>query len=201
VSWIFSFLLVCYAGIRLALWTRGQWRWLSLRHTLPALPAEVEPPEHLSPGLALMFGRSRRLRIDLTHARRMLATVAATDPDVPLGQVRDARYRRALIESRTLLRDWLRASEELDEYDAVAFSDLGLTTSNLRELSEGLHDYWRAVARARALETVPLEDLRTVQAVLDRAELELIAIEAGLARIADDPYRDRFVGEQALVLH
>jgi hypothetical protein len=201
VSWIFSFLLVCYAGIRLVLWTRGQWRWLSLRHTLPAPPMEVGPPEHLSSGLALMFGRCRRLRIDLTEARRMLATVAATDPDVPLGQVRDARYRRALIESRTLLRDWLRESEGLDEHDARAFADLGLSTGNLRELHDGLHDYWRAIARARALETVPLEDLRTVQAVLERAELELVAIEAGLARVSDDPYRDRFVGDQALVLH
>lgn len=201
MSWIFSFLLVCYASIRLVLWTRGQWRWLSLRHTLPIPPAEVDPPQHLSSGLALMFGRSRRLRIDLTHARRMLATVAATDPDVPLGQVRDARYRRALMESRAHLRDWLRASEGLDEFDGQAFADLGLTTHTIRDLIDGLYDSWRAVARARALDTFPLEDLFAVQAALERAERELIAIEAGLARVADDPYRDRFVADQALVLH
>ena len=77
MSWIFSFLLLCYASVRLVLWARGQWRWLSLRHELPVPPEAIEPPEHLSSGLALLFVRCRRLRIELTQARRMLATVAA----------------------------------------------------------------------------------------------------------------------------
>lgn len=205
MSWIFSFLLLCYAGVRLVLWTRGQWRWMSLRHGLPVPPEAIEPPEHLSSGLALLFVRCRRLRIDLTQARRMLATVAACDPDVPLGQVRDSRYRRALMESWTQLRGWLRDNETLDQSDRQALADLGLTTGtitelgNLADLVGSMHDRWRAVARSRALDTFPLADLHAVQATLDRAELELVAIESALARVPDDPYRDRFVGERAAV--
>lgn len=195
MSWIFSFLLLCYASVRLVLWTRGQWRWLSLRHELPVPPNMIEPPEHLSSGLAFLFVRSRQLRIDLTQARRMLAAVAATDPDVPLGRVRDARYRRALMETWTHLRAWLRESDTLDVGDRQALVDLGLTTSNIAELMEGLRDRWRAVARSRALDTFPLEDLFAVQAVLDRVEHELIMIEDGLAHVPEDPYRDRFVGD------
>ncbi|MFV8749120.1 hypothetical protein ACNOYE_01070 [Nannocystaceae bacterium ST9] len=199
MSWIFSFLLLCYATVRLALWMRGQWRWLSVRDGLPVPPAEIEAPEHLSPGLALLFSRSRRLRIDLTQARRMLATVEATDPDAALGQVRDARYRRALMESWTRLRAWVRESEALGEADRQALADLGLTTRTIAELIEGLHDRWRAVSRARALDVFPLADLQAVRASLDRAELELVAIEDALARVPDHPYRDRFaVGDQAL---
>ncbi len=193
MSWIFSFLLACYASIRLVLWMRGQWRWLGLRHTLPVAPEEIDAPERLSPGLALHFARCRRLRIDLTHARRMLATVAATDPDVPLGQVRDARYRRALMQSWTQLRAWLRESETLDEVDALALADMGLSTRNIAELITGMSERWRAVSRARALDTFPLADLVAIQTLLDRAERELVAIECGLTRVADDPYRDRFV--------
>jgi hypothetical protein len=199
VSWIFSFLLLCYASVRLVLWARGQWRWLSLRHGLPVPPPAIEPPEHLSSGLALLFVRSRRLRIELTQARRMLATVAATDPDIPLGRVRDARYRRALMESWTHLRAWQRESEMLSGSDLEALADLGLTTGTIAELIASLRDRWNAAARSRALDTFPIEDLHAVQAALERAELELIAIESALARTPDDPYRDRFVGEQVAV--
>jgi hypothetical protein len=201
VSWIFSFLLLCYASVRLVLWTRGQWRWLSLRHGLPVPPDMIDPPEHLSSGLALLFVRSRQLRIDLTHARRMLVAVAATDPDVPLGSVRDARYRRALMESWTHLRAWLRASETLDASDEQALADLGLSVAAIAELVASLRGRWHAVARSRALDTFPLEDLFAVQAALDGAERELITIEAALARAPDHPYRDMHVGERAVVVH
>jgi hypothetical protein len=192
VSWIFSFLLVCYASVRLVLWMRGQWRWLSLRKGLPDLPSEVRPPEHLSANLARLFSTCRTLRIELTHARRMLALVAATDPDVPLGQVRDTRYRRALMESWTHLRAWLREAERLDELDRTTLDELGLGTRNLAELTEGLRPRWSAVARARALDPFPLDDLELVRTTLERAELELVALERGLASVPDDPYRDRF---------
>lgn len=192
MSWIFSFLLVCYASVRLVLWMRGQWRWLSLRKRLPDLPREVAPPEHLSANLARLFAKSRWLRIELTHARHLLAMVAATDPDVPLGQVRDTRYRRALMQSWTHLRAWLRETEALDELDRTTLDELGLGTRNLAELTEGLRPRWRAVARARALDPFPLGDLELVQATLERAELELVALERGLSLTPDDPYRDRF---------
>lgn len=193
MSWIFSFLLVCYASVRLVLWARGQWRWLGLRKGLPTPPAEVDPPEHLSIGLARLFASCRRLRIALTHTRRTLALVATTDPDVALGQVRDARYRRALMESWTHLRAWLREAEALDTRDLAALDEVGLGTRNLAALTEGLRTRWRAASRSRALDTFPLDDLAMVRATLERAELELVELETGLARQADDPYRDRCV--------
>ncbi len=199
VSWIFSFLLVCYAAVRLALWVRGQWRWLTLRKTLPESPVEIDAPEYLSPGLALRFIRARRLRIELSHARRMLATVAITDPDVALGQVRDARYRRALMESWTHLRAWLREGEGIAEVDVQTMFDLGVSDQAIAGLVEGLRSRWRSVARARALDTFPTADLFAVQATLDRVDRELMAIEVGLARVVEDPYRESFRAEQTLV--
>ncbi len=195
MSWIFSFLLACYVLVRIILRVRGQLCWLSIRDTLPKPPPSIaDAPEHLGAhgrGLAKLFVDSRALRISLVEARCTLLTVAVTDPDAPLGRVRDARYRRALMQSWSEINGWLRAVRDLDELSAARLADLHLGSGPIEQLRDSLEDRWRAATRARALDLFPLEDLLAVQRTLESIDDELVAIESGLERVGDDPYRDR----------
>jgi hypothetical protein len=193
VSWIFSFLLACYLLVRVVLRVRGQLRWLAIRDTLPVPPPPVEAPSHLPPALGELFVDSRELRVALVEARRTLTAVEITDPDAPLGRVRDARYRRALMQSWTKINTWLRAARELDEHAAARLADMHLGTEAIERLRDSLARPWREVSRARALDLFELEDLLAVRHTLERIEAELDMIERGLERLGDDPYRDRFV--------
>jgi hypothetical protein len=192
VSWIFSFLLACYVLVRIVLRVRGQLRWLSVRESLPNPPPPVAAaPEHLGLGLAGFYVETRALRIALVEARRMLMTVAVTDPDAPLGRVRDARYRRALMQSFSDINRWLRGIRELDDHATMGLSDLHLGGGSVEQLRDALRGRWRAVSRARPLDLFPLEDVLAVQRMLELLDDELAAIERGLERLGDDPYRDR----------
>jgi hypothetical protein len=143
-----------------------------------------------------LFVDARRLRIDLVEARRMLMTVAVTDPDAPLGCVRDARYRRALMQSWTKINNWLRTVEQLDELEQLRLTDhhLGhhLGAGPISQLRDTLREPWRAVAHARALDPFQLADLQAVLRTLEQLDTQLAALEHGLERIGEDPYRDRF---------
>jgi hypothetical protein len=191
VSWIFSFLLVCYVLVRLALRVRGQLRWLSIRNTLPNPPPVTDAPEHLGRELGVFFIDTRVLRIQLIEARRMLMSVAVTDPDAPLGRVRDARYRRALMQSFSHINRWIRVIRGLDDHAANSLADLHLGSASVEQLRDALRGRWRAVSQARALDTFLLDDLLAVQRTLELIDDELVRIERGLERLGDDPYRDR----------
>ena len=192
MSWIFSFLLVGYVFVRLVLRLRGQLRWMALRDTLPKPPAMVDAPKHLSPELGQLYVSSRELRVALVEARRTLASVKVTDPDAALGRVRDARYRRALMENWSLINRWLRACRELPEVDAARLGDLHLGPESIEGLRDSLESRWRVVAHARALDPFELDDVRAVERAFERVGEELALLEQGLARLGDDPYRDRF---------
>lgn len=206
MSWIFSFLLACYVLVRIILRVRGQLRWLNIRETLPTPPPIVDAPEHLASrsvngrGLAKLFVDSRALRISLVDARRMLMTVAVTDPDAPLGRVRDARYRRAVMQSFSQINRWLRGIRELDDMSAASLADLHLGAGPIEQLRDGLQGRWRAAVRARALDPFPIEDLLAVQRTLEAIDDELVALERGLERIGDDPYRDRDRGRAPVAM-
>ncbi len=198
MSWIFSFLLACYACVRLVLWTRGQVRWLSIRRTLPVPPTEVAAPEQLSAGLARLFLACIQLRAQLVHARRMLVAVEITDPDASLGHVRDARYRRAVMESWTHLNAWLRGISELDEAELLVLRDKGLGHEAIASMVEGMREHWRAASRARALDPFAMTDLLAIKRTFERVEAELLGIERGLVEMGEDPYRDRFAEQHDL---
>lgn len=193
MSWLFSFLLLCYALVRIVLRVRGQIRWLTVRKTLPEPPPMVAAPEHLPSPLAALFVDSLALRGDLVRARVTLTAVAVKDPDAPLGQVRDARYRRTLMDGFSRLNKWLRVIERLDVNDG-ALADLQVDVQAIAGLRDSLRDKWGAVTRSRALDPFALDDLIVVQQTFERIELELAAIERGLVRLGDHPYRDRHAG-------
>jgi hypothetical protein len=189
VSWLFSFLLLCYVLVRIVLRVRGQIRWLAIRKTLPEPPPMVAAPEHLSPALAELFVDSLALRADLVRARRVLAAVAVKDPDAPLGHVRDAHYRRTLMDSWSRINAWLRAVDRLDAVTVGALRDLHLESDAIASLRDALHDKWYAVSRSRALDPFALDDLLAVAQTFERLELELATIEQGLAQHGEHPYR------------
>lgn len=198
VSWIFSFLLACYVLVRIVLRVRGQLRWLGIRKTLPDVPAPVMvAPEHHAGhaahggALAGLYVDTRKLRIALIQARRTLMGVAVMDPDAPLGRVRDARYRRALMQSFSEINGWLRGFRDLDQHAMTSLADMHLGSDQIEQLRDALRDHWQAVARARALEPFALEDLLAVQRTLELIDDELVTLERGLERLGDDPYRDR----------
>lgn len=197
MSWLFSFLLLCYVLVRIVLRVRGQIRWLAIRETLPNPPPMVAAPEHLSPPLTELFGSTLALRAELVHARRELSEVAVKDPDAPLGRVRDARYRRTMLISCSRLNAWLRAFGRLDSASLAQLRDVHLDSDAIAQLRDSLHDKWYAASRARALDLFELEDLLAAQRTFERIEDELESIEHGLALLAAHPYRDRHVGEHA----
>lgn len=118
-------------------------------------------------------------------------SVAVTDPDAPLGRVRDAHYRRALMQSFSEINAWLRGIRDLDSHAAASLADMHLGSGPIEQLRDALRDPWRAVARARALEPFAIDDLLAVQRTLESLDDELVAIERGLEWLGDDPYRGR----------
>lgn len=191
MSWIFSVLLLCYALVRVVLRVRGQIRWLSIRHTLPSPPPMVAAPDHLSPALSSLFVASRDLRAELCHARRALTAVAVKDPDAPLGQVRDASYRRTVMQSWSQVNAWLRSVAELGEVDTALLTDNHVGPAAIAGLRDSMREAWRMAAQARALEPFPIAQLVEIQQTLERLDLELLALERGLGRANEHPYRDR----------
>lgn len=198
MSWLFSFFLACYAAVRLVLWCRGQLRWMSVRRSLPVPPTDVDPPKHLSTGLSELFLETRHLRAELVRARAMLTVVEVVDPDAPLGQIRDRRYRRALMESWSFVNAWLRTVDALGTGDAMILERKHIGQDRVSALRESLRDKWRAAAQSRALDPVALDDLTAVKAALEQLERELVVIERGLAREGEHPYRERYVDAEAL---
>ena len=196
MSWFFSFLLLCYVLVRIVLRVRGQIRWLAIRRTLPVPPPMVAAPEHLSAPLAELFVGTLALRSDLVRARRELAAVAVKDPDAPLGRVRDGRYRRTVMDSWSRLNAWLRTVNRLDVASSAQLRDMHLDARTIAQLRDSLHDKWSEASRARALDPFALEDLVAVQQTFERVEVELEAIEQGLAQIAEHPYRDRHTASE-----
>jgi hypothetical protein len=103
------------------------------------------------------------------------------------------------MQSFSHINRWIRGIRELDEHAATNLADLHLGSGQVEQLRDALRDPWRAVSRARALDTFALDDLRGVQRTLELLDDQLAAIERGLDRLGDDPYRDRDRGRGLLV--
>jgi hypothetical protein len=189
VSWIVFLCLSAYWASRCALWVRGQVRFLRLRQGLPAWPVRPAAPRHLSDGLERLFSRGFDERVRLVESSRAIATVLITDPDAPLGWIRDFRYRLAVARAWSAACAWLRSLDDLAEDDRVRLERLGYSFVPFRERHAWLRERVGPTVRARALEPFAVGGVQTTHAVLGEMIGELESLERVLVHAAADPYR------------
>lgn len=180
----------CYGTMRSALWARGQWRFRRLRAQLPRPAARVSAPPHVEPALGDLLACSYTGRVRLVESVRLVATVLIVDPDVPLGVVRDFRYRLALAEAWRAARAWLRTWEALGEAQRRRIEELGYTPRVFDERSAALRGVVRRSVRAPALEPFAVGDVETVRRTVLALVQDLEGFErAVVAAPRPDPYR------------
>lgn len=189
VSWIFTACLLGYLSLRLALWLRGQVRVRLLAERLPAWPRARSRPVHVSPGLAALLARNFAGRTALVASMRAIAMVRITDPDAPLGFVRDFRYRVAVAGAWSAACAWARELEGLGEDDRVRLEAAGYSGRGFVEMQSCLLQTVRTTVRARALEPFAVAEVAATQARLLAMVEELERLEVVLERSAEDPYR------------
>lgn len=182
--------LIFYGTLRTALWTRGQIRYRRLRGELPRVAAPLEPPAHLGDSLGRLLACSYNGRVRLVDSVRSIATVLIVDPDVPLGIVRDFRFRTALAGAWSAARDWQRLWESLDEADQRRLEQLGYTPSGFCERCAALRSAVRRCVRAPALEPFPVPDVEAIKALVLALVRDLEGFERALAEAPrSGPYR------------
>ena len=189
VSWIVFVCLVGYGSLRCALWVRGQVRLMLRRDQLPAVPQRSSRPLHLSAGIRALLDHNFAGRVALMASTRTIATVLLTDPDVPLGCVRDFRYRLAVAQAWTAACGWLRTLEELAVEDRLCLERAGYTPRGFLDHHAWLHACVRTTVRARALEPFEVAEVEATCSHVAAMAEELELVERVLFRGAEDPYR------------
>lgn len=182
-------ILSAYWGCRSVLWLRGQVRFMRLRESLPTRPVRCSAPVHLSESLGGLLARNYDQRVLLVESTRTIAEVLITDPDVPLGCVRDFRYRVALAGAWQAACGWLRVFESLAEEDRGRLERLGYTSAVFRQRHAWLDQTVREAVRARALEPFAVSAVQTSRQVVDAMIGELERLERALVCPAVSPYR------------
>lgn len=189
VSWIIVTCMLGYGSLRLALWLRGQVRFRMLRERLPAWPQPRQRLRDLSAGLELLLDHNFAGRVALVESRRTIATVLITDPDAPLGCVRDFRYRVAVARAWAAACAWLGRLEDLADDDRIRLERAGYTAWAFRERHASLHRTVRATVRAPALEPFAVVAVEQTASLVAGMVEDLERVERALARGGDDPYR------------
>jgi hypothetical protein len=150
----------------------------------------VAAPAHLGDALTRLLVRSHAGRVQLVECARTIATVLIVDPDVPLGAVRDFRFRVALADAWIASAAWLRAHDELDEHTQRRLADHGYTPRSFRERRASLGEAVRRHVRAPALEPFAVDDVIAVQQLVLALVDDLEGCErALLAAPRHGPYR------------
>ena len=189
VSVIFGLILVVYGMIRAGLWIRGQVRYCIARRSLPKSPLPLAAPEHLAPPLKKYFERGQELKIKLAEHHRMISIVLLTDPDVPLGTVRDSRYRRCIIDSYEALSEWLDQTRELCRSYSLELEALGSAPQLIEKTMNELYPLWRLVRYSRALEPFSVADVAHSERLLLSVSQLMQTIEFGLSQVHGLSYR------------
>jgi hypothetical protein len=153
VSWIVFACLFGYVSLRCTLWVRGQVRLVLLRDQLPGGRSRGPGPLQPECRARAAAGRNFAGRVELMASTRTIATLLITDPDVPLGCVRDFRYRLAVARAWAAACAWVRTLEELADEDRVCLERAGYTPagSSTTTRAARLRAHDGAGARARAL--------------------------------------------------
>ncbi|MEZ4453332.1 MAG: hypothetical protein R3B09_27965 [Nannocystaceae bacterium] len=189
MSWIVFLFLIGYGSIRAALWLRGQLRFLILRRQLPSAPEPLALPAHLTLGLRRLVEGSHDARVRLVTCIRAIGTVLITDPDVPLGCVRDYRYRVAVLSGWSASRTCLRIFESLDDSDRLRLEAVGVAVETFRDAMERLDPRIQEAKRARPLEAFAVEHVRSARTGFEALLHELEKLEGRLGASPHDPYR------------
>lgn len=182
-------ILSAYWLRRSALWLRGQVRFMKLKDSLPVRPERRAAPGHLNAALGGLLARNYDERVELVESTRTIAEVLITDPDVPLGCVRDFRYRMALARAWSAACGWLRTFEALAEEDRGMLERLGYTPATFRQRHAWLDLVVRRTVRAPALEPFEVSAVLTSRQGIDAMIGELERLEQTLASAAASPYR------------
>jgi hypothetical protein len=189
VSLIVMFFFTGYAVLRVSLWLRGQLRFALVRARLPALPRRPVLPQHLPSSLSRLLECCFVERLQLIESIRAIAKVLITDPDVPLGCVRDFRYRVAVFNAWAVASRWIRTVESLDEVDHHRLIAVGFDAQAFARSSERLSVTVKATSRARALEPFDVAGVRTASATICQLAHELECVEGRLSGGGEHPYR------------
>lgn len=189
MSWIVFACLFGYGCVRSALWLRGQVRLVMLRDRLPACPQRGTRPLHLSAGLDRLLDDNFAGRVALTESARAISCILITDPDVPLGWVRDFRYRLAVASAWSAACAWLQRLEQLTDDDRVCLERSGYTPRSFLDHHACLLRTVRTTVRARALEPFEVAEVEATRSRLAAMTEELELVERALARGGEDPYR------------
>lgn len=195
VSWIFALFLTAYGLVRAVLWVRGQIRFQMIKDELPPVGVPRPVPEHLPPSLATYFAATDALRVHAANDLRQISICMVTDPDAPIGHVRDRRFRWAVLDAWMRFREWRR--DVADAIDPAAgpvhlleqYADHGLGSGPVDRCAERIRSVWWQAVRARHLEPYMLEDVRVVRGALSRLVSELEQQQEQLARADAHPYR------------
>ncbi len=190
MSWFFLTGVLGYLLVRMVLWVRGQ-----VRHALwvggmpvPIVHA-VAVPEHLTGGLRLLFDQCVATRRALHASQTTIARLQILDPDVPLGCIRDFRYRVAISEAWRASRAVLVAVDDLGVDEQVRLGGAGFAPVQLDHHHQVLRRIAAVTVRARALEPFTLAAVAHARTTLTELALAVEQIEQALARVPGDPYR------------
>ncbi len=192
MSWIFTLFLMIYGLVRVVLWVRGQIRYRLIKDQIPGPGIPRPPPERLLPALSPFFEATDELRVDLANDLRMISIALITDPDVPIGHVRDGRVRWALLDANMHMRKWRRAVR-LREDDSVElrhhYDDFDLSCLPIDHCAQRIRRVWWQAVRARRGEPFLVVDVETAASALARAVSDLGRMQDRLSRGKSHPYR------------
>lgn len=149
----------------------------------------LDTPEGLTPPFAGLFDATKSLSAALHHATQVLERIILTDPDAPLGEIRDERYRRQVLESWNALARWRRDYDTLDDTQIAYLEQRGEDGRPLVSAMEFLRDPVHRARRSRPLEAFPIDEVRTVFERLRFSLQHSDRLCEGLITAAHDPYR------------
>lgn len=189
VSWVIALLLALYAVVRVCLKVRGELRYrASALETSGPRPA-LEAPDGLEPPFDALFEDTRHLSETLHRATQVLERVLMTDPDAPLGEIRDERYRRQVLESWNAMQRWRSRYEDLAPDQVSTLEQRGEDGRPLVGTMAHIEEPVFRARRSRPLEAFPVQEVRDMFDRLRYALTHSDRLCEGMITAARDPYR------------